>query len=262
RLKPAAPSVERSTVWIDTVKRGPMTRQVRGLGTLVPEDVRWIPAQTEGRVERHVILPGTPVKPDTIILEPSNPELELSALEAESQLRAAEASYAELKVRLHSQHLDQQAARARVRADYSAAQMQAEAQEELGKDGLVAQITVKTSRVTADELANRDRIEQQRLDISDEAMKAQLAVQEAQVEQQRATARLRRTQFNNLKVRAGMTGVLQLLPVEVGSRVTPGTNLARVADPGRLKAVVKIAETQAKDVQIGQKATIDTRNGV
>jgi len=197
-----------------------------------------------------------------VILELSNPELELQAMEAESQLRAAEASYSELKVRLESQRLDQEASRARVRADYSSAQMQAEAQEQLAKDGLVADITVKTSRVTADELANRDRIEQKRLDIAGEAVQAQLAVQEAKVEQQRATARLRRAQFNALKVRAGMEGVLQLLPVEVGQRVTPGTNLARVAHPGHLKAVVKIAETQAKDVQIGQKASVDTRNGV
>ena len=226
RLKPAAPTVERSTVWIDTVKRGPMLRQVHGLGTLVPEDVRWITTQTEGRVERHVILPGTPVKPDTVILELSNPELELQALEAESQLRAAEAD------------------------------------AELGKDGLVADITVKTSRVAADELQNRDRVEQERLSIGGEAVEAQLKVQAAQVEQAKALARLRREQFNALKVRAGMEGVLQLLPVEVGSRVTPGTNLARVAHPGKLKAVVRIAETQAKDVMNLQKASVDTRNGV
>jgi HlyD family secretion protein len=262
RLKPAAPTVERSTVWIDTVKRGPMLRQVRGLGTLVPEDVRWIPAQTEGRVERHVILPGTPVKPDSVILELSNPELELKALEAESQLRAAEAAYSELAVRLKSQRLDQEAAAARVRADYASARMRAEADAELGKDGLVADITVKTSRVSADELQNRDRVEQERLAIGGEAVEAQLKVQAAQVEQAKALARLRREQFNALKVRAGMEGVLQLLPVEVGSRVTPGTNLARVAHPGHLKAVVRIAETQAKDVQQGQKASVDTRNGV
>jgi HlyD family secretion protein len=254
--------VERSTVWIDTVKRGPMTRKVHGLGTLVPEDVRWIPAQTEGRVERHVILPGTPVKPDSVILELSNPELELAAMEAESQLRAAEASYSELRVRLKSQRLDQESSAARVRADYASARMRAEADAELARDGLVADITVKTSRVSADELQNRDRVEQERLAIAAEAVDAQLAVQAAQVEQARALARLRRAQFNALKVRAGMEGVLQLLPVEVGSRVTPGVNLARVAHPGKLKAVVRIAETQARDVMIGQKAAVDTRNGV
>ena len=260
RLRPAAPLVENP--WIDTVKRGPMVRQVRGLGTLVPVEVRWIPAISEGRVERLVILAGTPVKADTVILELSNPELELQALDAESQLRAAEASLVELRVRLESQHLDQEAAAARVKADFHQARMRADADEELAKNGLIADINLKVSQVTADELANRDRIERKRLDISSEAIRAQMAVQEAQVDQRRALARLRRRQFQDLKVRAGLDGVLQQLPVEVGQRVTPGTPLARVAQPERLKAVVKIAETQAKDILIGQKATVDTRNGV
>jgi HlyD family secretion protein len=262
RLKPAAPSVERSTVWVDTVKRGEMLRQVRGLGTLVPEEIRWIPALTEGRVERRVLEPGSEVKADSVVLELSNPELELTALEAESRLRAAEAAYTELKVRLESQRLDQQAAAARVQADYHQAKLRADADEQLASDGLIADITLQISKVTADELGNRNGIEQKRLEIAREAMDAQLAVQQAAVEQQRALARLRRSQFQALKVRAGIEGVLQVVPVEVGQRVTPGTNLARVAQPGRLKAVVRVAETQAKDVQIGQKATIDTRNGV
>jgi HlyD family secretion protein len=260
RLRPAAPLVENP--WIDTVKRGPMVRQVRGLGTLVPVEVRWIPAISEGRVERLVILAGTPVKADTVILELSNPELELQALDAESQLRAAEASLTELRVRLESQHLDQEAAAARVKADFHQARMRADADEELAKNGLIADINLKVSQVTADELGNRDRIERKRLDISEEAIGAQMAVQAAQVDQRRALARLRRRQFQDLKVRAGLDGVLQQLPVEVGQRVTPGTPLARVAQPERLKAVVKIAETQAKDILIGQKATVDTRNGV
>ncbi len=260
RLRPAAPLVENP--WIDTVKRGPMVRQVRGLGTLVPEEVRWIPAISEGRVERLVILAGTPVKADTVILELSNPELELQALDAESQLRAAEASLTELRVRLESQHLDQEAAAARVKADFHQARMRADADEELHKNGLIADINLRVSQVTAEELGNRDRIERKRLDISDEAIGAQMAVQAAQVDQRRALARLRRRQFQDLKVRAGLDGVLQQLPVEVGQRVTPGTPLARVAQPERLKAVVKIAETQAKDILIGQKATVDTRNGV
>lgn len=260
RLRPAAPLVENP--WIDTVKRGPMVRQVRGLGTLVPVEVRWIPAISEGRVERLVILAGTPVKADTVILELSNPELELQALDAESQLRAAEASLTELRVRLESQHLDQEAAAAKVKADFHQARLRADADEELAKNGLIADINLKVSQVTAEELGNRDRIERKRLDISSEAILAQMAVQAAQVEQRRALARLRRRQFQDLKVRAGLDGVLQQLPVEVGQRVTPGTPLARVAQPERLKAVVKIAETQAKDVLIGQKATVDTRNGV
>jgi HlyD family secretion protein len=260
RLRPAAPLVENP--WIDTVKRGPMVRQVRGLGTLVPEEIRWIPAISEGRVERLVILAGTPVTVDTVILELSNPELELQALDAESQLRAAEASLTELRVRLESQHLDQEAAAARVKADFHQARMRADADEELAKNGLIADINLKVSQVTADELANRDRIERKRLDISDESIRAQMAVQEAQVDQRRALARLRRRQFQDLKVRAGINGMLQQLPVEVGQRVVPGTPLARVAQPEKLKAVVKIAETQARDVVIGQKATVDTRNGV
>ena len=262
RLRPAAPSVDSATLVIDTVKRGPMLRQVRGLGTLVPEEVRWIPAISEGRVERLVVLAGTPVKADTVILELSNPELELQALDAESQLRAAEAALTELKVRLESQHLDQEAAAARVKADFHQARLRADADGELAKNGLIADINLKVSQVTAEELGNRNRIEQKRLEISDEAIRAQMAVQEAQVEQRRALARLRRRQFLDLKVRAGLDGVLQQLPVEVGQRVTPGTPLAKVAQPEKLKAVVKIAETQAKDILPGQKATVDTRNGV
>jgi len=262
RLKPAAPSVERGTVWIDTVKRGPMLRQVRGLGTLVPEDIRWIPATTEGRVERIVLKPGTTVKPDSVIIELSNPQLELQALEAESQLRAAEAQHTELKVRLESQRLDQAAAAARVQAEYHQAKMRADTDSELAEQGLIADLTVKLSKVTAEELANRNQIEQKRLDIAGEAVEAQLAVQRAQVEQARALARLRRSQVAALRVRPGMSGVLQLVPVEVGQQVAPGTNLARVAEPGHLKAVIRVAETQAKDVQLGQLASIDTRNGV
>jgi HlyD family secretion protein len=262
RLKPAAPEVERSTVWIDTVKRGPMLRQVRGLGTLVPEEIRWIPAATEGRIERIRIQPGSAVAADTVILDLSNPELERQALEAESQARAAVAQYSELKVRLRSQRLDQEAAAARVQADYSQAKLRADADEQLAKEGLVPDINMQMSRLTAQELANRDRIERERLEIGLEAIKAQLAVQAALLEQARGLARLRRAQVHALGVSAGIAGVLQQVPVEVGQRVQPGTNLARVAAPGRLKAVVRIAETQAPDVQIGQAASVDTRNGV
>lgn len=262
RLKPAAPAVERATVWIDQVKRGPMLRQVRGLGTLVPVEIRWIPALTPGRVERIVTLPGTELQPDTVILELSNPELELEALDAESQLRAAEAQAIELKVRLKSQHLDQQAAAARVQAEFNQAKLRADADEELAQQGLLADINYKVSRGTADELANRHRIEQERLGIAEEAIEAQIAVQRAQVEQRRAQARLKRAQVRALFVCAGISGTLQVVPVEVGQQVTPGTNLARVAQPERLKAVIRVAETQAKDVTIGQVASIDTRNGV
>jgi HlyD family secretion protein len=262
RLKPAARSVERSSVWIDAVKRGPMLRQVRGLGTLVPEEIRWIPAQTQGRVERLVTLPGSEVKADTIVLELSNPEVELLALEADSRLAAAIASYTELKVRLNSTRLDQEAAAAKVQSDYVQAKMRADTDAELAKEGLVPDLTRKMSEVTATELGNRDRIEKERLAGAGESVVAQLAVQAAAVEQARAQARVRREQVNALKVRAGIPGVLQQIPVEVGQQVAPGTNLARVAQPWKLKAVVRVPETQAKDVIIGQVAEVDTRNGI
>ena len=262
RLKPAAPSVDRGTVVIDTVKRGGMLRQVRGLGTLVPEDFRWIPAATDGRVERIVVLPGSIVTADTVILELSNPELEMQALDAESQLRASEAGYAELKVRLESQHLDQEAAAASVQADYAQARMRADRDEELAQEGLVADLDRKISKVTADQLANRHRIEQKRLAIAGDSIKAQLAGMRAQVDQKRVLARLRRSQVRAQAVRAGIGGMLQQVPVEVGQRVSPGTILAKVAEQNRLKAVIRVAETQAKDIQVGQPASIDTRNGI
>jgi len=262
RLKPAAPSVDRGTLVIDTVKRGGMLRQVRGLGTLVPEELRWIPAATEGRVERIVVQPGSTVSPDTVILELSNPELEMQALDAESQLRAAEAQHAELKVRLESQHLDQEAAAASVQADYAQARMRADTDQQLAEQGLVADLNRKLSRVAADQLENRNRIEQRRLAIAGDSIKAQLAGQQAQVEQKRVLARLRRSQVKAQAVRAGIGGMLQQVPVEVGQRVSPGTILAKVAEQNRLKAVIKVAETQAKDIQIGQAASIDTRNGI
>ncbi len=262
RLRPAAPRVDKATVWIDAVKRGQMLRQVRGIGTLVPEEVRWIPAATDGRVERIRIQPGTMVTADSVILDLSNPEVEQAVLQADAEMRAAEAQAIELKVRLESQRLDQQAAVARVESEYTQARMQTEVDEQLAERGLIATITLKTSQTRADEARKRLDIEQKRLEISGESVVAQVAVQQAVVEQRRAMARLRRSQLEGLRVRAGMDGVLQQVPAEVGQRVTPGTNLARVAQPGRLKAVVKIAETQARDLVPGQKATIDTRNGV
>jgi len=262
RLEPAAPTVERATVWIDTVKRGPMLRQVRGSGTLVPEEVRWIPATTDGRVEQILVKPGTAVTADTVLLELSNPEVELSALEAESAVKAAEAEYTNLKVQLESQVLNQQAQAASVRSSYHQAKLQAEANKELARDGLIASLTLKLSEVTADELAGRSEIEEKRLAISADASKAQLAVQAARLDQLRGAWQLRRRQVDSLKVRSGSDGVLQQLPVEVGQRYTAGTILAKVAQPGHLKAEVRIAETQARDIELGQVASIDTRNGV
>ena len=262
RLKPAAPTVERATVVLDTVKRGEMVRDVRGLGTLVPEDIRWIPALTEARVERRVLLPGTVVKADSVILELGNPELQNQLAEAESQARAAEARYTELKVRLQSQLLDQKAVAARIAAESRQARLRADADTELHKNGLIADITLKLSQSAADELEHREKMEQQRLAIANEAIEAQLKVQQADVDQRRAQARLRRSQVDALQLRAGIDGVLQQVPVEVGQRVSPGTNLARVARPEKLKAEIRIPETLARDVVPGQKAVVDTRNGV
>ncbi len=262
RLEPAAPTVEQATVWIDTVKRGEMLRQVRGLGTLVPEEIRWIAAVTDGRVERILVKPGAAVKAETVLIELTNPELEQAALDAQMQLKSAEAEYISLRLRLENQRLDLQSSIAKVESDHHQAKLRADTDEELSKRGLIAELNVKLSRTTAEELEKRSQIEQKRLAISTESEKAQLAVQQAHVDQLRALYRLKRSQVDSLQVRSGTEGVLQQLPVEVGQRMVPGTTLAKIAEPKRLKAELKIAETQAKDIQIGQEASIDTRNGI
>jgi HlyD family secretion protein len=262
RLKPAVPSVDRSTVWIDTVKRGPMVRQVRGLGTLVPQEIRWIAANTEGRVEKIVIRPGAHVEPDTIILELSSPELEQSARDAEMKAKAAEAEMTTLRATLQRQVLEQESSAARVHSEFQQAKMEAETNENLKKNGLVAELTYKTSKVKAEDLEIRDAIEQKRLTFARDSIEPQLASKQSEVDQVKALAQLKLNQVEALHVRAGFTGVLQQLPLEVGQRVIPGANLARVADPTKLKAQVKIAETQAKDIQNNQVASIDTRNGI
>jgi len=261
RLKPAAPSVERGTVWMDAVKRGAMLRQVRGSGTLVPEDIRWIPATTQGRVQRIVLRPGAQVKPDTVILEMSNPDLEQAVRDAQLSYQSAQAAYVNRKQELESALLNQQADVAGIEASYKNAALQLEAQEKLFKDGLVSEIQYKQSSTAAKELENRLRIAKQRLDMQTAGIKSQLAPQEADVDQRRATYDLRKNQLEDLKVKAGMTGVLQEIPVERGAQVAPGANLARVADPSNLKAELRIAETQTKDIRIGQLAEVDTRNG-
>ncbi|MCI0489687.1 MAG: efflux RND transporter periplasmic adaptor subunit [Blastocatellia bacterium] len=262
RLKPAAPTVDRATVWDDTVKRGDMLRQVRGLGTLVPEEIRWIPAVTQGRVERIIVKPGAEVTPNTVLLELSNPELEQSLQEAEQQYKAAKANYKSLEVTLEKRLLDQQATTASAKANYSEAKLNAEVNDELSEKGLIAPLQHKVSKVRAEDLKTRYEIEQKRLEITADEAKAQLAAQQATLEQSRTLYELRRSQMEALNVRPGMTGVLQQVEVQEGQQVTPGLNLARVANPQQLKAELRIAETQAKDVQIGQKASIDTRNGI
>jgi HlyD family secretion protein len=261
-LKPAVPSVDRSTVWIDTVKRGPMVREVRGLGTLVPEEIRWIAANTEGRVEKIVNRPGAHVKPDTVILEMSSPELEQAAHDAVSKASAAEAELTTLRASLQRDLLAQESISAQVHSEYEQARMESETNEVLKKNGLVAELQYKTAQVKAAELSNRDAIEQKRLTFARDSIEPQLASKQAEVDQLKAGAQLKIDQVEALHVKASMTGVLQQLPVDVGQRVKVGDNLARVADPTKLKAEIKIAETQAKDIQIGEKATIDTRNGV
>jgi HlyD family secretion protein len=262
RLKPAAPSVDRATVWIDTVKRGPMLRQVRGSGTLVPEEIRWIPATTQGRVEKILLRPGATVRPDTVILELSNPELQQSVREAQLAYQSAQANFVNRKQELESALLNQQGDVAGIQASYNNASLNLQAQEALYKDGLVSEIQLKQSRSAAEELKNRLTIAQRRLEMQTAGIKSQLAPQEADVDQRRAAYELRVRQLDDLKVKAGMNGVLQIVPVEKGQQFGPGTNLARVADPTNLKAELRIAETQTKDIRIGQIAEVDTRNGV
>jgi HlyD family secretion protein len=262
RLRPAAPTVDRATVWIDTVKRGAMVRQVRGSGVLVPEVIRWIPATSNGTVERILLRPGARVAPDTVILELSNPALEQAVLEARLNLEGAQAQYANRKAELESQLLNQRSLLAQTEAAYRQAQLQYEADAQLAAEGLVSDLQLKRSRSQAEELKQRVEIETRRLAILEGGMASQLAPQQAEVDRRRTLYELQRKLLDELHVRAGMHGVLQQVTVEVGQQVGPGTNLARVADPTLLKAEIRIAETQARDVQIGQKATVDTRNGV
>jgi len=261
RLKPAAPSVDKATVWIEPVKRGPMEIEVRGLGTLVPDEILWIPATSDGRVVSR-LLPGVHLKPDTIIMELKNPELEQAALDAEWQLKATEADYNSLKAQLDSKLLDEKANAATVQADYTNAVLNAEKDAALAKAGLAAELNAKLSRAKAEELTTRNQIEQDRLSVSAASAKAQLEAAKAKVEELRALYELKEAELGRLKVRAGTEGVLQEVPVEVGQQVTTGTILAKVAQPNKLKAELKIPETQAKDVQLMQLASVDTRNGI
>jgi HlyD family secretion protein len=262
RLEPAAPRVDRDTIYLDTVQRGPMVRQVRGTGTLVPEQIRWIPATTDGAVERIVIRPGALVTPDTVIVELSNPELEQTTLEARLNLDAAEARYGNRQVEVERELLNQRAVLATIEAQLKTARLQADADEQLFTQGLVSSLELQKSQAAVQEYDTRFGIEQERLQMATDTVEAQLAVERAEVDRLRTLYELRRQQVDDLHVRAGIPGVLQQVPLEEGQRVTIGTNLARVGDPTVLKAELRIAETQAKDIQIGQSAVIDTRNGV
>ena len=262
RLKPAAPPVDRAAVWIDTVKRGPMLRQVRGLGKLVPEEIRWVPAVTEGRVERKLLEPGAPVHQDTILIELSNPELQQKTTDAEWEWKAAESSYADLKVKLESQQLNQEADTARTESEYEQAVLSYEANSELARDGLASNLDLKLKKSAATQLGNRLKIEKKRLEINKESIAAQLAMQRTRIDQAQAIFALKRSQLDQLKVRAGVEGVLQEIEVDVGQSVAQGAKLARVANPRKLKAELNIPETQAKDIQIGQETSIDTRSEI
>ena len=262
RLEPAAPRVDRDTIYLDTVQRGPMVRQVRGTGTLVPEQIRWIPATTDGTVERIVIRPGALVTPDAVIVELTNPELEQTTLEARLNLDAAEARYSNRQVEVERELLNQRAVLATLEAQLKTAQLQADADEQLFAQGLVSSLQLQQSQAAEQEFATRYALEQERLQMASDTVEAQLAVERAEVDRVQTLYELRRQQVDDLHVRAGMPGVLQQVPLEEGQRVTIGTNLARVGDPTVLKAELRIAETQTKDIQIGQSAAIDTRNGV
>lgn len=261
QLKPAAPTVERNLVWIDTVKQGQMLRQVRGLGTLVPDEIRWIAARTQGRVDKIILRPGAPVEVGTVILELANPDVEQAAANADSQLKAAEAELLSLRVTIQSGVLQAESVAASARAEFEQTKLSAAVNQQLFKDGLVSKLDLDLSKVRAEQAATRHEIEQKRFQFAKDTVEPQLAVKQAEVDRYRALAKLRRDELEALKVRSSMAGVLQLLPVEVGAQVQPGTNLARVADPTKLKAEIRVAETQARDIQIGQRAMIDTRNG-
>jgi HlyD family secretion protein len=261
RLKPAAPTVDRAVVWIDAVKKGSMLRNVRGSGTLVPEDIRWINTQSSGRVERIILRPGAQVTPDTVILELTNPQLEQSVRDAELAFQSAQAAFTNRKAELQSGLLSQEANVANIETQSKQADLDLQANETLYKEGLISLLTLQQKRGLAADLKNRLSVEQRRLTITREGINSQLAPQEADVNQRKAQWELRRRELGDLKVKAGMSGTLQSVPVERGQQVGPGTNLARVANPSNLKAELRIAETQTKDIRIGQYAEVDTRNG-
>jgi HlyD family secretion protein len=264
RLKPAAPLVDRGTVWTDTVKRGPMLRQVRGLGSLVPtqEAVRQIPAETEATVVRIRMLPGSQVKADTVLVEMSNPQVEQAAIDAGLQLKAAEAEYRSQRVKLESDLMNQKAGAATVGADHAQAQRQADTDKALYDLGVISGLTYKASKGKADELTTRNDLESERLKANQNAVESQMAQAQAKVDQMRTLAQLKQKQLDALRVRAGIEGILVDLPLQVGQHVLPGAMLAKIVQPNHLMATLKVAETQARDVQIGEPASIDTHNGI
>jgi HlyD family secretion protein len=264
RLKPAAPEVDRATVWTDVVKRGPLLRQVRGPGTLVPREdkIRLIPSETEATVVRIRVLPGAKVEPDTILIDLVDPQLQQELLDAQLSLKGAEADYINTRAKVQSDLMDQKAAAATVGADHSQALLQAKTDKSLYDLGVISGLTYSASKGKADELTTRNDLEKERVTLNEKAIETQLAVQQAKVDQAKALLGLKQKQLDALSVRAGISGVLVELDHQVGEHVTAGTTLAKVVQPDQLKASLKIAETQARDIQIGQPAEIDTHNGV
>jgi HlyD family secretion protein len=262
QLRPAVPTVERNLVWIDMVKRGPMVREVHGLGTLVPEEIRWIAARTQGHVERIVLRPGATVEPDSLILVLTNPDVVQAASAADSLLASGEAEMVNLRVQLESAVLAAESSAATADSDYQQAKVRAQVNDAVFKQGLISELDEHLSQITAQQTEMVKTIEEKRLAFARDSTAPQIAAKQTELDRLQASAKLAHEVMDSLNVRAGMRGVLQLLPVEVGAQVEAGANLARVADPARLKAAVNIAETQARDLQIGQPAVIDTRNGV
>jgi HlyD family secretion protein len=261
RLKPALLSVERNAVWIDTVTRGPLVRDVRGIGTLVPEDVRWIPARTDARVERIVVWPGTQITEDTILVQLSSAELEQQALDSDAAVKSAQAKLTQLQAQLEGELLERQAALTKAKADRDTAAVEMEVDERLAKRGLIASLDFKKAQIAAMELAANYEVEKQRYEFAKQSMEPRLAVAQGDLDQSKAQALLHHSQVDALQVRAGMKGVLQQIAVDVGQRVSAGTNLARTADNTKLKAQIKIPETQARDITLGQISQVDMRNG-
>mgnify|MGYP001600159209 CR=1 FL=1 len=264
KLKPAAPEVERATVWTDTVKQGPMLRQVRGPGTLVPreDEIMLIPAQTDATVVRILVLPGAKVEPNTVLMQLADPTLQQQLLDAQLQLKSAQADYVNTRAKVRSDLMTQEAAAGTVGADHSQAMLQAKTDKSLYDLGVISGLTYSASQGKADELTTRNSLEKESITLNKRAVATQLAVQQTKVDQARALLELKQKQLDALNVKAGISGVLVELDHQVGEHVTAGTTLAKVVQPDQLKASLKIAETQARDIQIGQPAEIDTHNGV
>ncbi len=256
RLQPAIPTVEADSLWIDRVTRGPMVREVRGRGTLVSEAALWIPARTSGRVERLLVLPGAAVEADTVLIELSNPDLELAARQAAADVAVAVSDLAVLRVQLENDRLDREGNTAALRAEFMLAELQASTDERLAAEGLVASIQVQQSRILADELATRLALEQQRVAAEPTRARAKLEAQEVRLEQLEATRDLRLSQLAGLNVRAGRAGVIQQVLVQVGQQVEPGTDLARLARAGELKARLQITPAQARELTPGLPANV------